>query len=548
MMKGDLHIHTSYSDGSWSVRELMVRAKEAGMTHLAITDHDTVDGVNEAVSIGLSMGITVIPGVEISAVDKRNGKKVHLLGYDFHPQAENIKRVCAPIIRQRIEQGNENLAALNQSGRVLAADDIAARTECSGIIYKQHLMAQMVKQGYAERMNDPLYEELFKGNGICNIEIDYVDIFTAVRAVKADGGIAVLAHPGMQDTLYLVDELVEAGLDGIELEHETNDEEVRERIRECAAEYGLLLTGGSDTHGDYGWTQEFGNIICPATTLQRLEKRRHDTMLEYACQVAREAGRRLRDRAVVEQEVCIKNAEISNLVTRYDRETEEFLVAALSERYPEHGFITEEKTEGSSKCGEYTWIIDPIDGTTNFVQFGREFAISIALYKNDKPLLGMVYDVVGRQMYTAIVGRGAWVNGRPLLKKRTCRTLSEAVVDFSLCTIDIFRRHMNIDLTAMSDYVRGHRSCGVASLAICRVAQGDLSMYMSARVYPWDYAAASIILHEMQGAYCMLDRPSSLKKVTAPDQVTFLAAENSRLIEDLKLLMDKKLLGLDQVN
>lgn len=127
-----------------------------------------------------------------------------------------------------------------------------------------------MERGYTDHIYSPLYKKLFKGSGICAGEIEYADVMEAVQAIKADGGIAVLAHPGYQNTYCLIDRLIAAGLDGIELYHDMHTEADHEKIRRLAVEKNLLLTGGSDFHGDYG-TTGLGGLLCPAETLARFE-------------------------------------------------------------------------------------------------------------------------------------------------------------------------------------------------------------------------------------------------------------------------------------
>lgn len=96
-MKGDLHIHTDISDGSYTIDELLKEAKEKKLTHIAITNHDTVDGLEEAIRKGKEIGIKVIPGIEISAYDLKNKRKIHILGYNFNLEAPNVKKLCTPL-------------------------------------------------------------------------------------------------------------------------------------------------------------------------------------------------------------------------------------------------------------------------------------------------------------------------------------------------------------------------------------------------------------------------------------------------------------------
>lgn len=539
-MKGDLHLHTTWSDGSLTTAEVLTAAKERGLTHVAVTDHDTVAGQDEAVRIGDDLGLTVYRGIEISAIDPASGKKVHILGYCFRADATHIRRLCEPLLQARHEKSRSQIEALTAHGYRISYDDIAAKAMTGGVIYKQHIMAHLIEQGYTDDIYSPLYKLLFTTGGICSGDIGYVDVFAAVKAIKDDGGIAVLAHPGHQNTYDLIDSLVKVGLDGIELYHEEHTVDDHIKIMEYANRHYLLLTGGSDIHGAYGSATAPGQYGCPEETLAILDGYCQKAFLDFTKEIAAQAGQRLRLLAKQEKEVTLKGNDLSDLVTCHDQEIEQFLINAISAVYPGHSFLTEENTSQSRLVTHYTWIIDPIDGTTNFVQFGRDFAVSIALYRNGRPYVGVVYDVMAGNMYAAASGMGAWLNDQQLVKKQPSHTLSEAVVDCSLRTVQLFSEKFCIDLAGLAGYIRGHRSYGAASLAICRVAAGELSAYLSAKLYLWDYAAAVIILAELEGDYCLLSGPAATPGINR-EQVVFLACENSQLLTELTYIINDKL-------
>ncbi|MEG6586459.1 inositol monophosphatase family protein [Dendrosporobacter sp. 1207_IL3150] len=529
-MKIDLHIHTDISDGSLNIFETLVLAKKNGLTHIAITNHDTVEGLQQAIYIGTKMGIKVIPGVEISAVDKITRKKIHILGYNFNLKAPNITKLCQPLLEQRLQKSLWQIEQLIAHGYNINKDEIN-RERAGRASYKQHIMSYLVKQGYTDNIYSPLYEELFKGRGICAGEIEYVDVTEAVRAIKADGGIAVLAHPGYQSTYCIVEQLISAGLDGIELYHEMHTADDHEKIKQLADKNNLILTGGSDFHGDYGTTTELGQLLCPIETLSYFESQ-EDKYVHFMKSLAYQSGEKLRQVATRQKQISLKEDELCNLVTNFDIEIEKFIVAKIKSEFPAHGFITEENTvEASSNCS-YTWIIDPIDGTTNFISFGQDFAVSIALYKNQQPYIGVVYDVMADDLYLGITRKGAWINDLPLERKPPIENLSEAIVDCSLNTINRFILEHNIKFSALINHIRGHRSYGVASIAICKLATGLLSAYISAKLSIWDYAAAAIILTEMQGSYSILS--SYGRNLESHQKLVFIACENRLLLQQLQ--------------
>lgn len=229
--------------------------------------------------------------------------------------------------------------------------------------------------------------------------------------------------------------------------------------------------------------------------------------------------------------LSFKNNDCSDIVTSYDIEIESFLIKSISERYPHHTFITEEKSCVNQGFSEYTWIIDPIDGTTNFVAFGKEFSISAALYHNRTPLIGIVYDVHKDVLYSAADGRGAFANGTRLKMINREHALKDSLVDMSLKTINAIYEAKGAKILKIIKAVRGHRAFGSAALSICRIASGELQGYISANLNLWDYAAAIVILKEAGGCYIHAGIGNDAFP-TVP--VTFVAAENTEIINGIR--------------
>jgi fructose-1,6-bisphosphatase/inositol monophosphatase family enzyme/predicted metal-dependent phosphoesterase TrpH len=495
----DLHVHTNVSDGAYDIDKTLKMAQQSGITHIAITNHDTVAQLVGGVAIGVKLGIEVIPGIEISAKDPETGKPVHILGYNFSLGATHIKRLCYPTLRKQQEKSLWQIDTLINHGYKI--DKMAINIKRKGrTIYKQHIMEELILEGYTDKIYSELYEKLFKGQGICvgHGDIDYPEADQVVKAIRADGGIAVLAHPGAQDSLHLIKPLVEAGLNGIELVHSKNSDEVKEKIIELAQQYNLLVTGGSDFHGKYDMVQEFGSYLCPQGAFSDFQKA-SPNYFYFIQELAFRAGVRLQEYNTLYKDITCKNGDVTNLVTSFDIKIEKFLADEIRYRFPTHGFITEEKVINNIDNADYTWIIDPVDGTTNFIKFGTDFAISIALYKESKPVMGVVYDVMSKKMYMGVKGGGAWLNGKRITGIVGAKRLQDAVIDCSLRSMVYLSYEKNINFWDLDGEIRAHRSSGCASLAICKIAQGLLDVYLSAYLFIWDYAAAIIILEEMNG-------------------------------------------------
>jgi predicted metal-dependent phosphoesterase TrpH len=263
MIRGDLHVHTRRSDGSYTPEEALLLARQLGLSYISFTDHDTVDRTTELVILGESLGVTVIPGVEISAWDTSRGRKVHLLGYGFNVPAPNIQRLCDPLLEARHINTLRQCSILRELGYSIEESDLLAVAGGSPVLYKQHIMKVLTDAGQADGIYGSLYRKFFKEGGPASGDIQYLDIFDALDAVQADGGLGVLAHPGQLDSWDLIPDLVDRGLAGVEAYHESHSIEDSVRALAIAEQYGLLLTGGSDDHGDLGSVVHMGEIQCP---------------------------------------------------------------------------------------------------------------------------------------------------------------------------------------------------------------------------------------------------------------------------------------------
>lgn len=248
-VKGDLHIHTTVSDCNYSIEEVVAEAVRCGVTHMAITDHDTVAGNKRAVKAGEKYGIMVSPGIEISAFDYKRNKKAHLLGYNV--TGEEVTKLCNPLLEMRNNTSKKMHKVVGKKGYDVSWKDITRHAGETGV-FKQHIMLALIERGYTDRIYGDLYRSLFKGRGEANIPLEYPDIFDAVKAVKDEGGIAVLAHPAQLKNEDIISELAENGLDGIEVYHPDHTESDVERLLKIASEHNLLVSGGSDFHGNMG--------------------------------------------------------------------------------------------------------------------------------------------------------------------------------------------------------------------------------------------------------------------------------------------------------
>ncbi|MDR2132104.1 MAG: PHP domain-containing protein [Clostridiales Family XIII bacterium] len=244
-MKADLHIHSTVSDGSDTMAQIISAAKEKGLDAIAVTDHDTVSHLSQ---IPDCADLRVVAGVELSAVHRESNTQAHILGYNIQ-KPRIISDIARPILEARNRNSERQAELLMEIGFRI---DLGKLKRADGkYLYKQHIMDWLAATGQVPDMFGDFYQNTFKRGGICAFDIEYTDVFEAVRAIKEAGGLAVLAHPGRQQNFRLIPELVRSGLCGLELNHPANSPKDKETIRDCASRFGLFLTGGSDYHGRY---------------------------------------------------------------------------------------------------------------------------------------------------------------------------------------------------------------------------------------------------------------------------------------------------------
>jgi myo-inositol-1(or 4)-monophosphatase len=194
-----------------------------------------------------------------------------------------------------------------------------------------------------------------------------------------------------------------------------------------------------------------------------------------------------------------------DLVTNMDREVEEFLIGKIRQHYPEHQILGEEGSGDDVQSLDGTvWIIDPIDGTMNFVHQQTNFAISIAVYENGIGKVGVIYSVVNDEMFYAVKGKGAYMNelSLPSLKRVE---LEKSIIGINATWLTTNRRIDPAILIPVVDRCRGTRSYGSAAIELAFVAAGRLDTYLTMRLSPWDFAAGKVLIEEVGGTITNLD-------------------------------------------
>ena len=270
----ELHCHTRVSDGYYNVEETIKLAKEKDIEYMAITDHDTTSGTEEAIKCGEKYGVNIIHGIEISGYDFYNNKKAHILGYHVNYEDNYLNDFCKDLRERRLEAAKKMIDIINEAGYNLSLEEVKKYAQDSTGIFKQHIMHALIHKGYTDKIYSDLYYKLFSSNpkdrGFAFVPLKYIDAVEAVKVVKKANGIAVLAHPALSDCFEIIPKLVKAGLDGIEAKHTHQKAHEEKMIQSIAKYYNLILTGGSDFHGFYGYMDESLGSCSPG--IETIEK------------------------------------------------------------------------------------------------------------------------------------------------------------------------------------------------------------------------------------------------------------------------------------
>lgn len=257
-MKVELHCHTNISDCPLTIDQVLELALAEGVSHLAVTNHDTTEGLAEAIEKGKKLGIEIIPGIEISAYDFERRRRVHILGYFIENGHAAIKNLCQPIVEKRHELSYKMVQRIISAGYEITWERCEELAEGGIGVFKQHIMHALMEAGYADYIYGDFYKKLFNRGkngekpGLAYIPMEYIDARDAVQAILAAGGVPVLAHPGQYGNFAMVPALAEIGLQGIEVWHPLHTHQHEQQARYLATKYDLIMTAGSDFHGDYG--------------------------------------------------------------------------------------------------------------------------------------------------------------------------------------------------------------------------------------------------------------------------------------------------------
>lgn len=266
-MFADLHLHTHFSDGTFSPEEVAERAGNVGLSAIALTDHDTVDGCQRMDAACSRKDIEFISGCEFTV--EQGGHEMHLLGYCFdleHAELQATLRKYQKVRRNRI---HDIVVRLNGQGIPLKIERVMELADCRAP-GRPHVGRALVEGGHCRTLDEAFRRYLKKG---CPAWVSKAKMsaLEAIELIHGAGGVAVMAHPGITRMNEVIPDLVAVGLDGLECFYTRHSTAMTEHYLMCAEQYGLLVTGGSDCHGENKGNPLIGRVKLPYEFVEQLK-------------------------------------------------------------------------------------------------------------------------------------------------------------------------------------------------------------------------------------------------------------------------------------
>lgn len=275
----DLHVHSTVSDGTLTPSELALYAKAKGLSAIALTDHDTIDGVEACRQKGLEVGVIVVPGIELSA--DFYGKELHILGYYLDHHNTHLKKKLEELIVARSTRNHEMLDKLATLGLPLDPKDLYEDSEDNTILTRAHIAKAMLKKGYINDRKEAFSRYIGDGKP-AYVPKKHFTTKACIELIHEAGGLAVLAHPMLygydqKDVTNVIRGLSSEGLDGVECIYSTHSKDETAHLLQICLNLKLFPTGGSDFHGknkpllDLG--TGYGELTIPFEILEAMRKR-----------------------------------------------------------------------------------------------------------------------------------------------------------------------------------------------------------------------------------------------------------------------------------
>ena len=263
----DLHLHTYYSDGKYSPLEIIDRAAKLGIKTISITDHDSINALPEAIMYAKSKGIEIIPGVELST--DINNIEVHLLGYFINYEDQEFNKYLSFLRDERLYRAKRIVKKLQKLGFKIEIEDVLKQSKLSAI-GRPHIASAMLELGYVVDYYEAFQKYLGDGRPACERKI-HVSPQSALKLISDAGALSFVAHPvNIKETILT--ELIDAGLDGIEVIHPSHQEFHRHFYKGIVNQYCLLESGGSDFHGGVKDDEDnFGKFLIPYSKVEAMK-------------------------------------------------------------------------------------------------------------------------------------------------------------------------------------------------------------------------------------------------------------------------------------
>ncbi len=275
-MFADLHLHTHFSDGTYTPSELAVQARLHGLATVALTDHDTVEGCPAMAQACAHEGLEFIHGTELTA--EADGKELHLIGYFIDTANARLLAETARFQTVRQERVREMVARLNRLQIALEADTVFALANCRSP-GRPHVGRALVQAGVCASV-DEAFERFLKKHRPAWVPKYKLSTGKAIELIHQAGGVAVLAHPGLNRHDEVIPDLVAEGLDGLECYHSKHTPAASERYVQLARAHGLLVTGGSDCHGLNKGLPLIGTVKLPYRYVEELKAKAQTLVVE----------------------------------------------------------------------------------------------------------------------------------------------------------------------------------------------------------------------------------------------------------------------------
>lgn len=285
-MFADLHLHTNFSDGTYTPEELAGHVARCGFKAAALTDHDTMEGCDRMAAACAERGVEFIPASELTA--EQDGIEIHILGYFLDGRNPRLLTELAKFQEVRQRRIYEMVSAINEHGVALQAETVFTLASCRAP-GRPHVARALVQGGWCSGLDEAFERFLRKGRPAWVPKFK-VSAFEAIGLIHHAGGLAFMAHPGLNHSDEIIPDLVDAGLDGIECFHTKHSTTTTQKYLEIADRHRLLVSGGSDCHGMSKGKPLVGSIKVPYEVVERMRDKMTRRAVENGVLLAQAAA------------------------------------------------------------------------------------------------------------------------------------------------------------------------------------------------------------------------------------------------------------------